>query len=130
VPTIAGGINEDQVGKILKFALDNIDVSSGISYQPVAITGRINYEERLKLRFTLPDLVRCIEEQTGIASKDDWYPLSFVQPVSKIISSVRGSDTVHITCHPSLFARHLSIHRAEHRESDADHALHRHRRDV
>jgi 7,8-dihydro-6-hydroxymethylpterin dimethyltransferase len=100
VPTIAGGINEDQVGKILRFALDNIDVSSGISYQPVAITGRINYEERLKLRFTLPDLVRCIEEQTGIASKDDWYPLSFVQPISKIISSVRGSDTVHITCHP------------------------------
>jgi len=100
VPTIAGGINEDQVGKILQFALDNIDVSSGISYQPVAITGRINYEERMKLRFTLPDLVRCIEEQTGIASKEDWYPLSFVQPVSKIISSVRGADTVHITCHP------------------------------
>lgn len=100
VPTIAGGINEDQVGKILKFALDNIDVSSGISYQPVAITGRINYEERMKLRFTLPDLVRCIEEQTGITNKDDWYPLSFVQPVSKIISAVRGSDTVHITCHP------------------------------
>jgi uncharacterized radical SAM superfamily Fe-S cluster-containing enzyme len=100
VPTIAGGINEDQVGKILQFALDNIDVSSGISYQPVAITGRINYEERLKLRFTLPDLVRCIEEQTGIAGKEDWYPLSFVQPVSKIISSVRGADTVHITCHP------------------------------
>ncbi len=100
VPMIAGGINEDQVGKILQFALDNIDVSSGISYQPVAITGRINYEERMKLRFTLPDLVRCIEEQTGIASKEDWYPLSFVQPVSKIISSVRGADTVHITCHP------------------------------
>lgn len=100
VPTIAGGINEDQVGKILKFALDNIDVSSGISYQPVALTGRINYEERLKLRFTLPDLVRCIEEQTGIAKKEDWYPLSFVQPVSKIISAVRGAETVHITCHP------------------------------
>lgn len=100
VPTIAGGINEDQVGKILRFALDNIDVTSGISYQPVAITGRINYEERRKLRFTLPDLVRCVEEQTGIANRDDWYPLSFVQPVSKIISAVRGADTVHITCHP------------------------------
>ena len=41
VPTIASGINEDQVGKILQFAIDNIDVSSGISYQPVAITGRV-----------------------------------------------------------------------------------------
>lgn len=100
VPTIAGGINEDQVGKILKFALDNIDVSSGISYQPVAITGRVSYAEREKLRFTLPDLVRCIEEQTGILKKDDWYPLSFVTPISKMISAVRGAETVHITCHP------------------------------
>jgi uncharacterized radical SAM superfamily Fe-S cluster-containing enzyme len=100
VPTIAGGINEDQVGKILQFALDNIDVSSGISYQPVAITGRVSYEEREKLRFTLPDLVRCIEEQTGILNRDDWYPLSLVTPLSKMISAVRGSETVHISCHP------------------------------
>jgi uncharacterized radical SAM superfamily Fe-S cluster-containing enzyme len=100
VPTIAGGINEDQVGKILQFAIDNIDVSSGISYQPVAITGRISYEEREKLRFTITDLTRAIDEQTGYTRKDDWYPLSLVSPISKVISAVRGSDTVHITCHP------------------------------
>jgi 7,8-dihydro-6-hydroxymethylpterin dimethyltransferase len=100
VPTIAGGINEDQIGKILQFALDNIDVSSGISYQPVAITGRISREERERLRFTLPDLARCLEEQTGIIRKDDWYPLSFVSPISKMISAVRGAETVHISCHP------------------------------
>jgi len=100
VPTIAGGINEDQVGPILKFALENIDVSSGISYQPVAITGRISYEERQRLRYTLPDLVRDIEAQTGITNRDDWYPLSFCTPISKIISAVRGNETVHISCHP------------------------------
>jgi uncharacterized radical SAM superfamily Fe-S cluster-containing enzyme len=60
------------VGPILKFALENIDVSSGISYQPVAITGRISYEERQRLRYTLPDLVRDIEQQTGITNRDDW----------------------------------------------------------
>lgn len=100
VPTIVGGVNEDQVGKILQFAIDNIDVSSGISYQPVAITGRISYEEREKLRFTLPDLTRAIDEQTGYTRRSDWYPLSLVSPISKMISAVRGSDTVHITCHP------------------------------
>src|SRR5512146_1313548 len=100
VPTIAGGINEDQVGPILKFALENIDISSGISYQPVALTGRISHEERQRLRYTLPDLVRDIEAQTGITNKDDWYPLSFCTPISKIISAVRGNETVHISCHP------------------------------
>ena len=36
----------------------------------------------------------------GSPTEDDWYPLSFVQPISKIISAVRGAETVHITCHP------------------------------
>ena len=100
VPTIVGGINEDQVGKILQYALDNIDVTSGISYQPVSLVGRIKEEEREKMRFTLPDLARCVEEQTGIATRDDWYPLTLVSPISKMISALRGDDTVHITCHP------------------------------
>ncbi|RPJ80088.1 MAG: radical SAM protein [Acidobacteria bacterium] len=100
VPTIAGGINEDQVGKILQFAIDNIDVSSGISYQPIALTGRIGYEERQKLRFTLPDLVREIGAQTGYTCKDDWYPLSLVNPFSKMLSAIRGEDTIHLSCHP------------------------------
>jgi len=100
VPTIVGGVNEDQVGKILLYALENIDVLSGISYQPVVFTGRINREERERMRFTLPDLARCIEEQTGITTKDDWYPLSFVTPISKMISALRGAETVCISCHP------------------------------
>ncbi len=100
VPTIVGGVNEDQVSKILKYALKNIDVVSGISYQPVSLVGRINTEERERLRFTLPDMVRCIEEQTGILVKNDWYPLSFVTPVSKIISALRGAETIYISCHP------------------------------
>ena len=100
VPTIVGGVNVDQVGKILQFALDNIDVSSGISYQPVSITGRISREERERMRFTLPDLAREIEAQTGICNKNDWYPLSFVSPISKIISALRGAETINISCHP------------------------------
>jgi tetraether lipid synthase len=100
VPTIVGGVNENQVGKILQYALDNIDVLSGISYQPVSFVGRIEAKDRERMRFTLPDMARCIEEQTGICEKDDWYPISFVSPISKIISALRGKETVHISCHP------------------------------
>ncbi|MBN2289632.1 MAG: radical SAM protein [Candidatus Glassbacteria bacterium] len=100
VPTIVGGVNDHEVGKILEYALENIDVLSGISYQPVSLVGRIDDKERERMRFTLPDLARCIEEQTGICKKSDWYPLSFVTPISKIISALRGAETVHISCHP------------------------------
>ncbi len=100
VPTICAGINEDQVGKIIQYALDNIDVLSGISFQPVSLTGRVSYEERQQLRYTLPDLARDVSEQTGITTMDDWYPLSFVSPISKIISALSGNEMVNISCHP------------------------------
>lgn len=100
VPTIVGGVNEDQVAKIFQFALDNIDVSSGISYQPVALTGRIDDQEREKLRFTLSDLALKINE-TGYSTKEDWFPLSCTSPVSQLVSAFRGDKTCHITCHPT-----------------------------
>ena len=95
VPTIINTINDDQVGPILQFAIDNIDVTSGISYQPVAFTGRISQDERMQKRFTLPDIARTIEEQTGLLQMQrDWYPLSCVTPFSKLTSAIRGEETV------------------------------------
>ncbi len=99
VPTIVGGINDDQVGEIFKFALDNIDVSSGISYQPVALTGRISTEEREKMRFTLSDMANEINK-LGYSTKDDWFPLSATSPISELVSAFRGERTCSITCHP------------------------------
>lgn len=40
VPTIVKGINEDQIGKIIEFALDNIDIIRGVNFQPVSFAGR------------------------------------------------------------------------------------------
>ena len=61
VPTIIKTVNDDQVGNILQFAVDNSDIISGISYQPVAFTGRISTEERERQRYTLSDLAHDIE---------------------------------------------------------------------
>ncbi len=81
VPTIIKTINGDQVGKILQYAIDNSDVISGISYQPVAFTGRISKEERERQRYTLSDLALDIENQTGyLNALEDWYPLSVTSP--------------------------------------------------
>lgn len=66
VPTVARGVNDHEVGRILRFALENIDVASGITYQPVTFTGRISQKKRCHMRYTLTDLVRDLAEQTGI----------------------------------------------------------------
>ena len=41
-PTIVKGINDHQVGDIVRFAIANADVVTGVSFQPVCFTGRIN----------------------------------------------------------------------------------------
>jgi uncharacterized radical SAM superfamily Fe-S cluster-containing enzyme len=101
VPTIVKGVNDHQIGDIVRIAIDNIDCVSGISFQPVAFTGRINRRELEQKRFTLADLAHCVSDQTGITDKyHDWFPLSSVVPFSKLLSAMKGDETVTLTCHP------------------------------
>lgn len=100
VPTIARGVNDDQVGPILRFALDHLDVSSGISFQPIALTGRVEAADVRRLRYTLPDLARDIESQTGLLTMNDWYPGSIVAPLSRLVGALRGQPVACMTCHP------------------------------
>jgi uncharacterized radical SAM superfamily Fe-S cluster-containing enzyme len=99
VPTILKGINSDQVGQILHFALKNVDVISGISYQPVSFTGRIDQEEVSKRRYTLGDLAHDIADATGANPLRDMFPLSVVLPLSQILEALTGKPKVRPSCH-------------------------------
>jgi uncharacterized radical SAM superfamily Fe-S cluster-containing enzyme len=101
VPTIVKGLNDHQIGDILRLALEYIECTSGISFQPVAFTGRIARHELEAKRFTLSDFAHAVEQQTGIASAlEDWFPLSCVTPFSKLLSALRGEETTTLSCHP------------------------------
>jgi uncharacterized radical SAM superfamily Fe-S cluster-containing enzyme len=101
VPTIVKGLNDHQVGDIVQLAIDNIDVVSAISFQPVAFTGRINRRELEAKRFTLSDLAGSVSEQTGLTDAyHDWFPLACVTPFSRLLSAMRGEEVPTITCHP------------------------------
>jgi uncharacterized radical SAM superfamily Fe-S cluster-containing enzyme len=100
VPTIVRGVNDDQVGPILKFAIENADAIRGVNFQPVAFTGRISKEEIEKHRYTLTDLVHDVEKQTGYATKEDWYPVPTVVPISTLVSALVDLPKVTFTAHP------------------------------
>jgi uncharacterized radical SAM superfamily Fe-S cluster-containing enzyme len=101
VPTIVKGLNDQQIGDIVRVAIENIDTVSGISFQPVAFTGRIAKHELLAKRFTLADLARCVGEQTGITKlHEDWFPLACVTPFSKLTAAIRGTGVPTISSHP------------------------------
>ena len=100
VPTVVKGVNDHQIGDMARFAFDNADVIRGINFQPVAFTGRITREEVSTGRFTLPDLVDTFSEQTGFTTKDDWYPVPVVAPISSFASIVLEQNKVTFTTHP------------------------------
>ncbi len=101
VPTIVKGLNDHQIGDIVGLAVENIDVVSAISFQPVTFTGRISLREREAKRFTQADVAWAVSEQTGLTDPyDDWFPLSCTTPFSKFISALRGDLTTHLTSHP------------------------------
>lgn len=101
VPTIVNTLNDDQVGEILKFAIENMDVIRGVTYQPVSFAGRISKEERVNQRFTLPDLVDRLERQCDFIEKSDFYPVPCTMPISELASVVDGGKPkVSFSCHP------------------------------
>ena len=86
VPTVVKGVNDGQVGGIIKFAFDNIDVVRGVNFQPVSFAGRIDTSKLKERRITIPDLIDRISEQTnGEVSQDDFYPIPATVPLSKFL---------------------------------------------
>ena len=64
VPVIAAGVNEDQVGAILRFALERMPAVRGVHFQPLSYFGRCGLP-RPEKPVTIPKMLRLMEEQTG-----------------------------------------------------------------
>ncbi|MFQ5422876.1 MAG: tetraether lipid synthase Tes [Phycisphaerae bacterium] len=99
VPTVINGENNDQVAKLFDFAVENADVISAISYQPVVFTGRINRRDLAKKRYTLGDLAHAISDHTGAELDRDFFPLSFMVPLSELLSAVENKPKIRSSCH-------------------------------
>ena len=108
VSTIINGVNNEQVGRIVEFALDNPKKISFISFQPVSFTGRdeeISDERRAAQRYTIADLAHDIKRQTGISEPHrDWFPISMMTTFGDWADLVHGSSAafghVNCGCHP------------------------------
>ncbi len=100
VPTVVKTLNNDQVGEIVKFAIKNADVVRGVNFQPVSFAGRIDKEQLEKQRYTIPDLIKDLEQQTDFLQKDDFYPVPTVAPISDLVSALSGREEIIFTSHP------------------------------
>src|SRR5213595_2586434 len=109
VVTIVNGVNNEQVGRIIEFALDNPKKINFLSFQPVSFTGRdeeITPERRAAQRYTLSHLAHDVKSQTGIGEPiRDWFPISFMSTFTDWADVVHGPDRewgqLTCGCHPN-----------------------------
>jgi uncharacterized radical SAM superfamily Fe-S cluster-containing enzyme len=112
VATIAKGVTDVEVGNIIQYSIDNVDVVRGITFQPVSLCGRIAFEEREELRITNADVLKKIEEQTGgkISMENAWYPLTTIVEFGRVIAYLADVEPIEFTCHPDCgFASYMVV---------------------
>src|SRR5258707_2643766 len=109
VTTIINGINNEQVARIIQFALDNPKKINFVSFQPVSFTGRdedVSDERRVAQRYTLSHMAHDVKNQTvlGIPARD-WCPISFMSTFSDWADLVHGPNhdwgQLSCGCHPN-----------------------------
>ncbi len=109
VITIINGVNNEQVGSVVRFALDNPKKIPFLSFQPVSFTGRdeaVTDERRMAQRYTLSHLAHDVKNQTGLGEPGrDWYPISFMSTFSDFADLIHGpaADWGQLSCgcHPN-----------------------------
>ena len=109
VVTIVNGVNTEQVGRIIEFALDNPKRINFLSFQPVSFTGRdeeVTAERRAAQRYTLSHLAHDVKNQTGMGEPvRDWFPISFMGTFTDWADIARGPENewgnLTCGCHPN-----------------------------
>jgi len=99
IPTLAKGVNDHQVGDMIRFSVENSDVIKFIVFQPVSFTGRIDTAQLKEMRITSPDVMRLTEEQTGgQIKKSDFFTIPMNQVMAKM--ATKGGQHQDFCVHP------------------------------
>jgi 7,8-dihydro-6-hydroxymethylpterin dimethyltransferase len=78
---VTSGLNNDGLGDIVRFAIQNIDKIHGVVFQPIMFAGRdelISADDRYARRYPLTQLAFDLHEQSSIGWQPmrDWFPVS------------------------------------------------------
>jgi uncharacterized radical SAM superfamily Fe-S cluster-containing enzyme len=103
VPTMVKGINDHEIGDIVRFGFENNDVVRGVNIQPVSLVGMISRAGRQKMRITIPDVIDKLEQQTdNQIGKSDFYPVptltNFTRFVEALVKKPQYDLSSHFAC--------------------------------
>jgi 7,8-dihydro-6-hydroxymethylpterin dimethyltransferase len=101
VPAVERGVNEHEIGKIVRFGLDHPAVK-GINFQPAFHAGRHGRHDPMQ-RMTNPDILRLIETQTeGLFRSSDFIPVPCCFPTCNSVTYAYIDEQRNITPLPRI----------------------------
>jgi uncharacterized radical SAM superfamily Fe-S cluster-containing enzyme len=100
VPTLIKGINDQEIGDMIRFASGNIDIVRSLNIQPVSLVGMMPSKKRDEQRITIPDVCKKIEEQTdGEIGKEDFFPIPSASRITDFIEALTGQPKYKLSSH-------------------------------
>ncbi len=93
VVTVKRGLNDDELGEIIDFALTRPCVR-GVTFQPVQAAGRLDNFDPVKDRITLSEVRRKIAEQSSLFSLNDIVPVPCNPDCLAMAYAVKVGDRV------------------------------------
>ncbi len=77
---VVAGLNDGQLGDLLRFALDNSDVVCGLALQPAFTSGR--FDATRAWQYTAGDVIQNLTDQSdGLLKRSDIWPLGCSHPL-------------------------------------------------
>ncbi len=113
VVTVVNGLNNQTVGPIVDFCMDNHEKIGGPAFQPVSFTGRdeeISDEDRHRQRYTTSHLAHELARYYDgkIDPMRDWFPLGAGVAFASLADHLHGPETqfgqLSCGCHPNCGA--------------------------
>jgi uncharacterized radical SAM superfamily Fe-S cluster-containing enzyme len=78
--TIVSGVNDHEIGDVIRYALDNADIIAGVALQPAFTSGR--FEAQRVEPLSMGDVIFMLEQQTdGAIRTSDIWPLGCSHPL-------------------------------------------------
>jgi uncharacterized radical SAM superfamily Fe-S cluster-containing enzyme len=100
VPTVIRGVNDHNLGEIINFGLNRVEVVRGINFQPVSLVGRMPKSLREKHRITIPGAIQKIEEQTnGAITREDFFPVPCISPITSFVEALTNQHQYDLSIH-------------------------------
>ncbi len=110
VPTLVPGVNTENIGEIIFFAIKNLPYVRGVHFQPISYFGRYPKDPKDLDRITIPEILENIEKQTNNLLKvGDFTPLqsgncycsfhsSFIYMEDKSIQAISSHESSSSCC--------------------------------